>query len=84
MPRQLSPDEYRRRAHALYRAGAEHLFFWDTNRRNDFSPSWSVLPRLGHREELEDWARAGSQPFVTPGRNLRKLGDWDLSYATPG
>jgi Glycosyl hydrolase-like 10 len=84
MPRQLSPDEYRRRAHALYRAGAEHLFFWDTNQRNDFSPSWSVLRRLGHREELEDWARAGSQAFVTPGRSLRKLGDWDLSYATPG
>ena len=84
MPRLLSPDEYRRRAHALYQAGVEQLFFWDTNARNDFNPSWSALRRLGHRQELEDWAKSGSPAFVPPGRNLRKLGDWDLSYATPG
>jgi uncharacterized lipoprotein YddW (UPF0748 family) len=84
MPRQLGPDEYRRRAHELYRAGVEQLFFWDTNARNDFSPSWSVLRQLGHRQELEHWAKSGSPAFVALGRNLRKLGDWDLSYATPG
>ncbi|MBM3773593.1 MAG: hypothetical protein FJW37_00335 [Acidobacteria bacterium] len=84
MPRVLRPDEYRRRAHALYQAGVERLFFWDTNARNDFSPSWSVLRRLGHRRELEAWARAGSPKYEPPGSNLRRLGDWDLGYATPG
>lgn len=84
MPRQLPPEEYRKRAHALYEAGAQHLFFWDTNARYDFSPSWSALRRLGHREELQAWARAGSPAIERPGTQLRKLGDWDLSYDTPG
>ncbi len=84
MPRVQSPDEYRRRCHALYQTGAEHFFFWDTNARNDFSPSWTVLQRLGHRKELEEWARAGSPKFEPPGFKLRKIGDWDLSYVTPG
>ncbi len=84
MPRQLPPEEYRRRALALYRAGAEYLFFWDSDQRNDFDPSWTALGRLGHKEELEAWARAGSPKSERPGSQLKKLGDWDLSYATPG
>src|SRR5262245_24869646 len=84
MPRQLPPEEYRRRALALYRAGAEYLFFWDSDQRNDFDPSWNALSRLGHRDELEAWARAGSQKLERPGNQLKKLGDWDLGYATPG
>ena len=84
MPRRISADEYRRRAHVLYQAGAEHFFFWDTNSRYDFSPSWTVLSRLGHKEELEAWTRAGSPKFDPPGTTLKRLGDWDLSYDTPG
>jgi len=84
MPRQLPPEEYRRRALALYRAGAEHLFFWDSDQRNDFDPSWTALRRLGHKEELEAWAAAGSPKIERPGSELKKLGDWDLTYATPG
>jgi hypothetical protein len=84
MPRILSPEVYQSRAHALYRAGVEHLFFWDCNARYDFSPSWSALRRLGHREELAAWAKRGSPPFERPGQDLYKLGDWDLRYVTPG
>lgn len=84
MPRVLSPDEYRKRAQALYAAGVPRLFFWDTNARNDFSPSWSVLRRLGHRKELAEWERSGSPAYEAPGVNLRRLGDWDLTYVTPG
>ena len=84
MSRRISADEYRRRGHVLYRAGSEHLFFWDTNSRYDFSPSWTVLSRLGHKEELEAWARAGSPKFDRPGTTLKRLGDWDASYDTPG
>ncbi len=29
MPRSLTAKQYRSRAHALYQAGVEHLFFWD-------------------------------------------------------
>ena len=84
MPRQLAPEDYRKRAHTLYRAGIEHLFFWDTNARNDFSPSWDALRRLGRREELQSWVRQGSPKLERPGSTLTRLGDWDLSYVTPG
>ena len=84
MPRRLSPDQYRERTHALYEAGSEHFFFWDTNARNDFSPSWDVLRRLGHRDELARWARNGKPAYEAPGSRLRKLGTWNLGYETPG
>jgi uncharacterized lipoprotein YddW (UPF0748 family) len=84
MPRQMAPEDYRRRAHGLYRAGIEHLFFWDTNSRNNFSISWDALRRLGHREELQAWAQEGSPKLERPGSTLHRLGEWDLSYATPG
>ncbi|MCC6590002.1 MAG: family 10 glycosylhydrolase [Bryobacterales bacterium] len=84
MPRQLSPEEYRKRANQCYAQGVDNLFFWDTNARYDFSPSWSALRRLGHKEELQAWVRAGSPALPRPGAKLKKLGDWDLTYATPG
>ena len=84
MPRRLSPDEYRRRAHGLYEAGSEHLFFWDTNARNDFGPAWDVVRRLGHRDELAAWDREGRPAYEAAGSRLRKLGDWSLGYETPG
>jgi uncharacterized lipoprotein YddW (UPF0748 family) len=84
MPRILPPEVYLRRAHALYSAGVDHLFFWDCNARYDYGPSWSTLRRLGHREEVAAWAKRGSPPVERPGQDLRKLGDWDLRYATPG
>jgi hypothetical protein len=84
MPRQLEPEQYRKRADALYKAGSDHFFFWDTNARWDFGPSWSALRRLGHREEVAAWVSSGSPPIERPGSNLKKLGDWDLTYATPG
>ena len=84
MPRQMSAEEYRRRAAGLYRAGVENLFFWDTNDRNRYGSSWDALRRLGHQQELEDWIGSGSPKLEVSGSRLRKLGDWDLSYDTPG
>jgi len=84
MPRQVDAEDYRKRAHALFAGGIEHLFFWDPNSRNDFSTSWNALRRLGQREELQSWARQGSPGLGRPGSTLTRLGDWDLSYVTPG
>ena len=85
MPRSLTAEQYRRRAHALYQAGVEHLFFWDGGPgRGGSDSAWEVLPRLGHREEIKAWIRNGSPQFQRPGSELVKLGDWDLSYTTPG
>lgn len=76
MPRLMPPETYLKRAKGIYNLGVERLFFWDTNARYHFDPSWSVLRRLGHKDALPVPAR--------PGKKLRKLGDWDLTYATPG
>ena len=69
----------------IYEAGVEDLFFWDgdTGRAN-FRTSFSALRRLGHREEIASWAMAGEKPLSAPRVTLRRLGDWDLSYDTPG
>jgi hypothetical protein len=60
----------------------EHLFFWD--RGGGYGRTWDTLCRLGHREELETWSRSGEPELERPGSTLRKLGDWDVSYVTPG
>lgn len=84
MPRQIAPEDYRRRAHALYEAGVEYLFFWDGYQRNNYDRSWSALRRLGHREEIAQWVRQGGPPLARPQNKLTQVGDWDLSYGTPG
>ena len=87
MPRENTAEQFREKAAALYEAGVENLFFWDTDvlqpRLLDVR-SWDALCRLGHRDEIEAWMRAGKPGLAAPTTTLRKLGDWDLSYMTPG
>lgn len=84
MPRQLPAETYFTRAHHLYESGIRHLFFWDCNDRHDYSTNWDALRRLGHRTEIAHWVASGSPNIAIPGMSLKKLGDWDLTYATPG
>jgi uncharacterized lipoprotein YddW (UPF0748 family) len=87
MPRQLSPEAIRRRAAALYEAGVDNLFLWDADvlqPRSNSAGSWNVFKRLGHREEIEAWQEAGEPGLDTPVVTITNLGDWDLSYRTPG
>ena len=84
MPRQILPEDYLRRAHALYKNGVENLFFWDCYQRNNFDRSWSSLSRLGHRDELAEWEARGRPAVERPQRTPTKIADWDLSYGTPG
>jgi hypothetical protein len=84
LPRQLSPEDYRMRAHQLYQAGVKHLFFWDANQRTYLYPSWTELRKLGHREELAAWAQAGSPKLDRPGSDVISIGDWVLRYGSPG
>ena len=81
MPRHLSSEAYRRRAASLYDAGVENLYFWDTV---PYHPgSWDGLRRLGHREEIEAWTKAGEPSLATPHVPLTKLGDWSFgAYGT--
>ena len=87
MPRHLPPEEFLRRAGGLYCVGVEHLFFWDcagAGGRANYRDMWSALRRLGHREEIAAWHQAGGPDLTTSAVDLDRLGDWDLSYQTPG
>jgi hypothetical protein len=79
MPRDLGPEEYRRRAHRLYRAGVEHLFFWDGGERARLHAS-----RLGHRAEVAAWVAAGEPSLAAESHRVYRLGNWDFRIATPG
>ena len=87
MPRLMSAEDYRRRVAALYDAGVESFFFWDTDvlqPRTVEQRSWNALCRLGHREEVDAWVKAGEPGLAAPTMPLRMIGDYDDSYATPG
>ncbi len=84
MPRQIAPEDYRRRALELYERGADGLFLWDCYQRNNFDPSWSALRRLGHRDELAAWRHRGEPSFVRPRMDVRQIGEWNMAYGTPG
>ena len=78
MPRDLTPEAYRRMAYRLYRAGVENFFFWDGIGRV------RKAARLGHRDEVEAWIQAGEPPVKPTAVPLTRMGEWDLSVETPG
>ncbi len=87
MPRQVPPEQLRRRASGLYRAGVQHLFFWDCaggSGRAAYGDMWSALRRLGHLKEIENWQTAGAPDLTSPRHDMRSMGDWNLGYQTPG
>ena len=86
MPRNMSAEDYMRRAASLHDAGIENFFFWDCteNRGGPDAQSWSAMRRLGHREEVEAWAKGEQVSLETSRMDVRKLGDWDMRYQTPG
>jgi hypothetical protein len=87
MPRELSAENYRKKAAALYAAGIEHFFLWDADaqqpRSNSAGP-WDAARRLGHREEIEAWIEAGEPDLAPRTAAVRRLGNWDVSYGGPG
>ena len=84
MPRQMSPEEFRRNASMLYGAGVERLFFWDCNGRCNYKPSWNALRRMGHRDEIEGWRASGEPDLGAPLTRLRTLGGWHMGAIAPG
>lgn len=80
LPRELPPTTYLKRAAALYGAGVDGLYCWDTFNRCDYSDSWAALRRLGHRNELEAWAKAGSPGTISNRDAVRMLGIWNMAY----
>lgn len=65
LPRRMSPEEYRQRAIKYYAAGADGLCFWDTNGRDRFKREWSMISRLGHKNELQHLDDGQGEYFQT-------------------
>ena len=87
MPRHMSAEAFGRKAASLYAQGVENLFFWDSagpSGRAHFGPSWNGLRNLGHREEIEAWLRDGAPSVRQVSTPLRRLGEYDLTFQTPG
>ncbi len=53
MPRMQPGAEFAKLARKYYDAGADGLCFWDGERRPPHSSEWTVMSRLGHRDQLE-------------------------------
>ena len=54
-PRGMPAEGYRQRAIDYYAAGIDGLSLWDTHARRTRASEWSMIRRLGHRQELEGW-----------------------------
>lgn len=84
MPRVLTPEQYRRKAHQLLKAGVPYLAFWDS------SKTWAVdkidagsyqhLRWLGHLQELDAWIQAGEPNLVHASTPLTRVGEWEMTF----
>ena len=54
-PLGMPAEGYRQRAIDYYAAGIDGLSLWDTHARRTRASEWSMIRRLGHRQELEGW-----------------------------
>ena len=88
LPRWVPPSVYRERALGLYRAGIEHLFFWDAySRANTYDQlTWNAIRRLGHRDELEAWSKKPRPAFDTTwvrGEDEEEVNAWVAAGEPP-
>ena len=81
MPRLMSPAEYRERALELYGYGCEHISLWDTYNRVPRKVHWSMIRRLGHKEELASYDSGEGTYYRTV--RLLKIGGKDVSRYMP-
>jgi hypothetical protein len=81
MPRIMPTLEYKARALELYDAGAERISLWDTYCRVMSRGTWSMIRRLGHKDELPGF-ESGEGVYYSVHR-LLKVGDKDVSRYIP-
>jgi hypothetical protein len=82
MPRQMSPEDYRKKAMELYEKGLYGLSFWDTNARHPKLKQWSMITRLGHKDDLKNITDGNGTLYrVIP---LKKIGGYKVDKYTPG
>ena len=80
-------EEFRHRAATVYSAGVEHMFFWIVQ-GGQGAPTVVICGTHCDGSDIGTRSMRGgrqvSQTCRARAWNLRKLGDWDLSYVTPG
>jgi len=81
MPRFMPVEEYKARALELYQCGAEHISLWDTYNRVPNLQQWSMLRRLGHKEELSGFTSGEGELFCL--HRLLHIADKDVSRYIP-
>ena len=81
MPRTMPPETFRIRALQNYAAGADGLCFWDTNGRHQRLMEWSMIRRLGHRDQLAEWNDGDGRLYRTV--PLRSVGGYVLDKYPP-
>jgi len=81
MPRWMPATEYRDRAMELYNAGCNGISLWDTYGRVPVRAEWSMLRRLGHKDELASYG-SGEGEFYSRHR-IVNIGGKDVSRYLP-
>ena len=81
MPRQMSAAEYQARALELYDAGAGGISLWDTYVRAPHRSTWTMVRRLGHKDELRGFDPGEGEWYST--HRLLKVGGQDVSRYVP-
>ncbi len=81
MPRSMPPEQFRRHAMDFYDKGAEGFCFWDTEGRHLRRAEWSMMQRLGHRDDLAGWDDGEGEFFRSI--KLRSLGGYAMDKYPP-
>ena len=77
----MSTEEYRDRALELYGCGAERISLWDTYNRAPRKRPWTMISRLGHKQELASYD-SGEGTLYSVQRILKVAGK-DISRYLP-
>ena len=77
----MSPEEYRQRAISNYADGADGLCFWDTYNRNAYRKEYSMVRRLGHKDDLAEWDDGSGDYYRS--RKLLSVGGYVLDKYPP-
>ena len=78
-PRTTPGEEWAMKAEELYKAGADGFAIWDAERRTPRASEWAVVRRLGHRENLERYAKEA--PDYWRVRPIKMLGGIALKFS---
>ena len=76
LPRQMTPGQFRDRANSIYERGAYGICLWDTHGRVQYPRQWSMMRRLGHKQELRGWDDGEGTYFRNLPFKVDKYGNW--------